>query len=204
MRTGDKVRHKYANQVLTVAHVSGKVVAWCGYPDGVSSVDDCELVEACSDEEHWSLVEEVARDGTGRRQGHCIRRLIQRRQRLYELKAGDTVKHIPSGTTMPAAYLKDGRIYFHSIPRVDYDMSECEVIKQCGESESLAMLHRISKAWARELSVECERLYMLRLQELAERELFPERALLRDIRRSERAKQQASADIDSMLSVGKE
>lgn len=81
MRTGDKVRHKYSGDELTVAYVSGKVVAWCGYPDGVSSVDDCELVEACGDEEHWSLVEEIARDDTGRRQVYCQRLLDARAEK---------------------------------------------------------------------------------------------------------------------------
>ena len=52
MRTGDTVLHRPSGEAWLVAYVDGPDLAWFGWPEGFARVDDCELVKACSDEEH--------------------------------------------------------------------------------------------------------------------------------------------------------
>lgn len=60
VRTGDTVKHHPSGETWVVAFVEGEYLAWCGWPPGLAKVDDCELVEACSDEESLSLLKRLA------------------------------------------------------------------------------------------------------------------------------------------------
>lgn len=68
IRTGDTVHHKPSNEDWLVAYVQGDRLAWCGWPEGEVQLKDCELVRACTDEQHWKLVREIAASASGARQ----------------------------------------------------------------------------------------------------------------------------------------
>jgi hypothetical protein len=52
MRAGDCVWHREVGERWIVAYVRGEHLAWCGWPPGEARVSECDLVKACSDEEH--------------------------------------------------------------------------------------------------------------------------------------------------------
>lgn len=60
MRTGDHVFHKPTGETWVVRYVHGDRMAWCGWPPGEALAKDCEIVRACSDEEHANMVDELA------------------------------------------------------------------------------------------------------------------------------------------------
>ncbi len=68
IRTGDTVLHKPSDERWLVAYVQGDRLAWCGWPEGEAKLSDCELIKACSDEQHWKLVREIANNSSGARQ----------------------------------------------------------------------------------------------------------------------------------------
>jgi hypothetical protein len=67
MRAGDTVLHKPTGEEWLVAYVEGDDLAWCGWPDGLARTGDCELVRACSDEEHVRRLRALAAADAGRR-----------------------------------------------------------------------------------------------------------------------------------------
>ncbi len=81
MRTGDHVYHRPSGEEWIVACVRGDRLSWCGWPEGQAEVADCELIAACTDAEHWSLVEKIARvTGSDHRGVYCRWLLAQRAQ----------------------------------------------------------------------------------------------------------------------------
>lgn len=79
MRTGDTVRHIPTGELWTVAWADERELMWCGWPEGWAKISDCVLVKACTDEEHWGLVEELAKGGTVYRKQSCLRLLEEKR-----------------------------------------------------------------------------------------------------------------------------
>ena len=67
IRTGDTVLHKPSGEKWLVAYVQGEYLAWCGWPEGEAKLADCELVRACTDEQHWKSVREIAASASGAR-----------------------------------------------------------------------------------------------------------------------------------------
>ncbi len=67
IRTGDTVLHKPSGEKWLVAYVQGEYLAWCGWPEGEAKLADCELVRACTDEQHWKPVREIAASASGAR-----------------------------------------------------------------------------------------------------------------------------------------
>lgn len=67
IRTGDAVLHKPSGEDWLVAYVQGEYLAWCGWPEGEALLTDCELIRACTDEQHWKLVREIAASASGAR-----------------------------------------------------------------------------------------------------------------------------------------
>lgn len=65
MRAGDIVLHKPSGQRWVVAHVSdsGEMVAWCGWPGGMTNTTDVELVEPCDDATHMKTLRDLSRIG---------------------------------------------------------------------------------------------------------------------------------------------
>ena len=73
-RCGDHVHHRSGEDWI-VAYIDGDDLAWCGWPDGLARTSDCQLIKACSDEEHLQWLKEVAQSKTGRRAAHAQREL---------------------------------------------------------------------------------------------------------------------------------
>lgn len=81
MRIGDTVLHKPTREKWTLAYVDEREVMWCGWPEGWAKRADCELIESCSDAEHWKLIEELARmGGPDARQRYAFAILEARRE----------------------------------------------------------------------------------------------------------------------------
>ncbi len=83
MRTGDTVLHRPSKEEWLVAYVDGKYLAWCGWPEGEALVSDCELVKACSDEEHMKLLQDLAEVKPGRsadKRHRMARRILETSQ----------------------------------------------------------------------------------------------------------------------------
>jgi len=59
-RTGDTVRHISTGELWTVAFADHRDLMWCGWPEGYVPTESCEVIERCTDAEHWKLVEEIA------------------------------------------------------------------------------------------------------------------------------------------------
>ena len=74
-RCGDHVHHRPSGEDWVVAYDDGDDLAWCGWPDGLARTSDCELVKACSDEEHMRMLRQVAESKTGRRAAYAKREL---------------------------------------------------------------------------------------------------------------------------------
>ena len=65
-RCGDVVVHKPSDEEWVVAWAEGNDLAWCGWPNGMVRVSDCEIVKKASDAEHLALVREVCNCGDSR------------------------------------------------------------------------------------------------------------------------------------------
>lgn len=60
IKTGDRVFHRPSGETWVVAFVRGDDLAWCGWPEGVARLADCELVKSCTEEESLTLIQEMA------------------------------------------------------------------------------------------------------------------------------------------------
>lgn len=78
IRTGDTVFHRPSGERWLVACVRDEQLSWCGWPEGWAQLSDCELVKTCTDEQHWKLVEEIARSSQDHRGRYCRWLLEQR------------------------------------------------------------------------------------------------------------------------------
>lgn len=78
MRAGDTVFHRPTGETWLLAWgdaARGEVSA-CGWPETIAKMADCDLVEACSDEEHVALLREVAASGRGDYRAGVARRQL--------------------------------------------------------------------------------------------------------------------------------
>lgn len=64
MRAGDAVLHKPSGQTWSVAFVEDGRLCARGWPLSMVPVEDCELKRACTDEQHRTILQEMA-DMTG-------------------------------------------------------------------------------------------------------------------------------------------
>lgn len=78
-RTGDEVLHKPSGEKWLVAWADDREVICCGWPESFARASDCELIRAANDEEHWRLVEEIARWAVGIRSYRCFDLMEARR-----------------------------------------------------------------------------------------------------------------------------
>lgn len=95
MRSGDTVHYKPNGEIWTVAYVEGEWMSWYGWPPGEARVSDCELIEACSDEDHKKSLE-VWCSRAGRydpEHSHDRRSMVCAKQ-LYELNKAYVGAHI--------------------------------------------------------------------------------------------------------------
>lgn len=77
MRCGDHVHHEPTGEDWVVAYVDDPYLAWCGWPSGEALLMDCRLIKECSDEEHLSMLRQVAKaDGKrGRRARAALQKM---------------------------------------------------------------------------------------------------------------------------------
>lgn len=75
IRCGDTVKHRPSGEVWMVAYADEQrnELSWFGWPDGVARLSDCELVDACSNEEHASRVREAVAAKVGNRSSQAAR-----------------------------------------------------------------------------------------------------------------------------------
>lgn len=60
IQTGDVVMHRPTGERWVVACVENGRLSWCGWPEGMVPVGECELKEKASDEERYKLLRELA------------------------------------------------------------------------------------------------------------------------------------------------
>lgn len=58
--TGDYVLHKPSGECWIVACVQGNDLSWCGWPEGMARLIDCELIEKATPEYKEQLLHELA------------------------------------------------------------------------------------------------------------------------------------------------
>ena len=122
MRTGDVVRHKPSGETWVVAYADSYDVICCGWPETIARPEECELIEACSDEEYWKLVERVSHI-SGLRGSRCAQLLQERNTPLQTTPC--------SGADNPSGrhdFTFDGQCIFCSKRKTaaDYDLAEAE------------------------------------------------------------------------------
>lgn len=72
-RCGDTVFHRPSGETWEVAYCDGNDLAWCGWPNGLARTEHCQLVKACSDEEHAQAVERWRQSlNGGSRRAHVL------------------------------------------------------------------------------------------------------------------------------------
>jgi hypothetical protein len=83
-RVGDVVKHIPSGETWCVGGVSnGNYVHPLGWPPSAAPAQDCEMVEAASDEKHREVLSDILLDSNGRRQ-HVASETIDR---LAEIEA---------------------------------------------------------------------------------------------------------------------
>lgn len=87
IRAGDTFFVKRTGEMLLCAYNSDGYVAWFGWPPGEYHISECELVRACTDEEHRAALEEWAKPRNGS-DGMSDRRRSIAKQQLFELNRG--------------------------------------------------------------------------------------------------------------------
>lgn len=81
MKTGDTVLHKPTGETWLVAYTddANNRLAWCGWPQGLAKLSDCELIVECSAEESAALIRELAGMSSGNdpRKHWAMRRIAE-------------------------------------------------------------------------------------------------------------------------------
>ena len=60
IRTADHVKHKPTGESWVVACVQGNDLSWCGWPEGMARVSDCELIRKGTEEERLDLLKRLS------------------------------------------------------------------------------------------------------------------------------------------------
>jgi hypothetical protein len=61
--TADHVRHIPTGEEWLVACVRGDKLSWCGWPEGMADLADCELTKKATNEERDKLLRDLAAIG---------------------------------------------------------------------------------------------------------------------------------------------
>ena len=136
-RAGDVVYHRPTKETWILAYggekhyrcakepdvAAGKPAEWepeeevsaCGWPESIAKADDCDLVEAATDEAHeatlteWAKRHRVGGGSDDRRIYTCFRQLARRRGLCEECGGGDTEFHTATCPTLLKAIEIRGR-----------------------------------------------------------------------------------------------
>lgn len=79
LRCGDYVRHRPTGQELLIAWAEDGYASWFGWPPGQMRVDECDVLERCTDEEHAARVQQIVDSGTNDNENSLRPRVL----RLY-------------------------------------------------------------------------------------------------------------------------
>lgn len=79
LRCGDYVRHRPTGQELLVAWAEGEWLSWFGWPPGQMRVEDVDVLERCTDEEHAARVQQIVDSGNDGQENSLRPRVL----RLY-------------------------------------------------------------------------------------------------------------------------
>jgi hypothetical protein len=60
IQTGDVVFHRPSGERWVTAFVEGRYLSWCGWPEGMAHLEDCELVEKATPESRDKLLRQMA------------------------------------------------------------------------------------------------------------------------------------------------
>ncbi|MFZ2869620.1 hypothetical protein [Zavarzinia sp.] len=65
IRAGDHVRHRPSDEIWVVAFADYDTgdIAWCGWPEGLARIADCDRIKAASDDEHAQIVAQIILSG---------------------------------------------------------------------------------------------------------------------------------------------
>lgn len=61
------------------------------------------------------------------------------------IRAGDSVKHRPSGETWLVAYVDGERLAWCGWPPGEAALTDCELVKRCSDDENLSLLKRLAE-----------------------------------------------------------
>jgi hypothetical protein len=79
VKSGDTIKHRPTGENWVVAAMSpdGKELVCAGWPETVTSVENCELVKSCSDAEHREMLIEVTRTCAEQLRGSWARKEME-------------------------------------------------------------------------------------------------------------------------------
>ena len=60
------------------------------------------------------------------------------------MRTGDTVKHVPTGETWTVAFVEGDSLAWCGWPAGLAKISDCVLVKACGDEESVALLRRLA------------------------------------------------------------
>ncbi len=84
IRTGDTIHHRPSGEDWLVAFARNGEVCCCGWPESYADIDDCDLVEAGTDDERTALLEAMAKFTRGKhdaRREYAIKTLADERKK---------------------------------------------------------------------------------------------------------------------------
>lgn len=76
IETGDTVKHIPTGETWIVACVEGNDLSWCGWPEGMARLSDCELVEKATVQRRQELLESLAAMGQDDHRARYAKRLL--------------------------------------------------------------------------------------------------------------------------------
>jgi len=76
IETGDTVKHIPTGETWIVACVEGNDLSWCGWPEGMARLSDCELVEKATVQRRQELLESLDAMGQDDHRARYAKRLL--------------------------------------------------------------------------------------------------------------------------------
>ncbi len=78
IKAGDTILHRPSGEKWLVAATRRDELVCYGWPESIAKLDDCDLIESCTDEEHIAVLMEVSRSRTSVRSNWAYHALAER------------------------------------------------------------------------------------------------------------------------------
>lgn len=78
--TGDYVLHHPTGEQWVVACVEGEYLSWCGWPEGMAKLSDCELLEKATPESKEKLLHQLADTTSNDHRSRFARHILSTRK----------------------------------------------------------------------------------------------------------------------------